>query len=252
MRFATTGKGVAHSKARFGLLFIALIVVLPRIGFAQDKIDVQALVKETQRLSQGSGEMTLVWWVPEQFWTASLAQNASVPKEKVEEFVAVLRPYTVLVIADGQVGPFGAIKWKDEPVVRAAIALKDVRGASYGPLSQGEIGEDAKALLTMVKPLLVNMLGKTGENMWFVLFPATSKNGQPVADALQEGSLTIKLAEREFKYQLPLGSLLPRKYDPASGEVFPGNYNCEVTIATIPPNSSLAAEKWSTKAYQIL
>ncbi len=44
-------------------------------SFGSGAIDMHAVVQETQQMSQGSGDMTLVWWLPEQFWEASMAQN---------------------------------------------------------------------------------------------------------------------------------------------------------------------------------
>src|SRR5215467_4966411 len=57
------------------------------------KLDVRDLVRETQKSSQEPGEVTLVWWLPEQFWRASLQQSPNVPPEQVDEFLKTVRPY---------------------------------------------------------------------------------------------------------------------------------------------------------------
>ena len=64
----------------------------------------------------------------------------------------------------------------------------------------------------MMKPIFVNMLGPMGQNMHFFLFPAKDKSGNLIADAKNEGSFTVKLADRPFKWRLPLGSILPRRF----------------------------------------
>ncbi len=61
--------------------------------------------------------------------------------------------------------------------------------------------------------------------MHFVLFPAESEDGTAIVDPTREGVFTIVLLGQEFAFRLPLGSILPPKYDPATDEQFPGNFN---------------------------
>jgi len=77
----------------------------------------------------------------------------------------------------------------------------------------------------MIKPVIANTLGPLGQNMHFLLFPAKDKNGQNIAEAKKEGAFSVKLGEREFKWRLPLGSLLPPKICPKCGEKLSGAYN---------------------------
>ena len=37
--------------------------------------------------------------------------------------------------------------------------------------------------------------------------------------------LEVTVAEKVFRYRLPLGSVLPPRFDPNTEETFPGNYN---------------------------
>jgi len=45
------------------------------------------------------------------------------------------------------------------------------------------------------------------------------------ADPGATGVLRVAVDEREFTFHLPLASLLPKKFDPKSGDEFPGNYS---------------------------
>lgn len=74
----------------------------------------------------------------------------------------------------------------------------------------------------MMGPVLVNMLGPMGQNMHFFLFSSKKKNGQEIAVAKREGAFSVKLDKREFKWRLPLGSLLPPKVCPIDGEKLNG------------------------------
>jgi len=76
----------------------------------------------------------------------------------------------------------------------------------------------------MIKPVIVNTLGPLGQNMHFFLFPAKNKSGRNIADAKKGGVFSVRLGEREFKWRLPLGSLLPPKICPRCGEKLSGAY----------------------------
>jgi hypothetical protein len=169
--------------------------------------------------------MTLVWWFPNQFWQASMTQNPTVTKAQVDQLIETIRPYMMIAVVDGRIGPFGGVTFKSEEVIRTSITLKDATGWSYTPLSESAVDPDTKNLLQIFKPLIVNMLGSMGQNMHFILFQSKSKDGRSIADPTREGMFHIVVAEKEFTYRLPLGSVLPPKYDPKTGERFPGNYN---------------------------
>jgi hypothetical protein len=63
-----------------------------------------------------------------------------------------------------------------------------------------------------------------GQNMHFILFPAKDNKGKAIADATKEGSFKVIVGSEEFNFHLPLGSVMSPKYDPKTGEKFPGNY----------------------------
>jgi hypothetical protein len=192
-------------------------------SLAQDRIDLQALIQETQKHSLDPGHMTIVWWMPSEFWRASLAQNPGIRKEQTEAILQILAGYTMVAVADGSIGPFGGVTFNTEDVVRSGVTVRDPQGRTHSPLDNDSIDVDAKNLLQMLRPGLGNTLGSLGQNIYFVLFRATA-DGRPIADPKGKGTFTVVLRDTEYSYRLPLGSLLPPKYDPATRETFPGNY----------------------------
>lgn len=225
MKRRTTEGTEAFGKAGYGLIIGLCILFLTCPSYGQGSIDLQAVAQETQKMSQASDEMTLVWWLPEQFWQASLAQDHTVTKAQTDQFLETLRPYIMIAVIDGRMGAFGGVTYKSEEAVRSTARLKDAQGRSYVPLNEFAVDADTKNLLQMLKPVIVNMLGPMGQNMHFILFQSKSKDGRPIADPTKKGTFKVVVAEKEFKYRLPLGSVLPPKYDPKTGERFPGNYN---------------------------
>ncbi len=193
------------------------------LSFAQDKkVDINALVGETQKMSQSADEMTLLWWTPEEFWRVSFEQNPNMTAAQSEEFIKFLRPYTVIMAIDGKIGAFGGVTYKPEATIKNSIQIIDSQGTYYRPLGDEKIDADTKNLLSMMKPVFVNMLGPMGQNMHFFLFPSLNEKGRKIADAKREGTFSVKLDKREFKWRLPLGSLLPPKVCPVDGEKMSG------------------------------
>ncbi|MCA1558049.1 MAG: hypothetical protein LC731_05860, partial [Acidobacteria bacterium] len=131
-------------------------------------------------------------------------------------------PYTLFVVVDGKIGAYGGVTYKSEQVIRDSIQLIDSQGAIYRPLAKESVDAETASLLSLMKPVLSNMMGQLGQNMNFVLFPAKDKAGQQLLAARREGAFTVKMGESTFKWRLPLGSLLPPKVCPVDGEQLNG------------------------------
>ena len=175
------------------------------------KVNLNELTQETQKMSEKPDEMTLLWWIPEEFWRVSLAQDPTMTSAGIEEFIKVLRPYILIVAVDGKMGSFGGITYRSEADIQRSIQIKDGQGTYYRPLSQDKIDADTRIFLSMMKPALADMLGPLGQNMNFLAFPAKNRKGQNIVDVKKQGKFSVKLDEREFRWRLPLSSLLPPK-----------------------------------------
>ena len=203
------------------LLFLGFISTgLPQ----ENKINLNTLTQETQKMAEKADEMTLIWWIPEEFWRVSFEQDPSITAEQTEEFIKVLRPYTIVVAVDGEMGTFGGVTYESEQAIRSSIRIIDNEGSTYRPLSESSIDADCENFLAMMKPVFVNMLGPMGENMHFFLFPAESKKGSKIADAGSDGTFSVELGQRKFNWRLPLGSLLQPKECPICKEKLSGAY----------------------------
>ena len=183
-----------------------------------NQVDLNALTAETQKMHPDANRMTLVWWVPGDFWQATLAQDPTIMKAQAEQFINTLSPYSLLVVVDGKIEASGKILYKSEKTIRDSIQLIDSQGTIYHPLSNEKIDADTKNLLSIMKPVLSNMMGQMGANLNFIIFPSKSKTGEKIIEPRREGSFSVKLAESEFVWRLPLGSLLPAKICPVDGE----------------------------------
>ena len=206
-------------------VFVVLLLIVGHMSssFAQDvKVDINALNKETQKRSRTADEMSFIWWLPEEFWQASFEKDPNMTASQKEAFLKVLRPYILILVVDGKMGSFGGITYNPKATIQNSIQVIDRQGNHYRPLGEDIIDADAKNFLSMMKPIFVNMLGPLGQNMHFFLFPSKDKKGQEIAAAKREGVFSVKLDKREFKWRLPLSSLLPKKVCPVDGEKLNG------------------------------
>lgn len=76
----------------------------------------------------------------------------------------------------------------------------------------------------MIKPLLASAVGPLGQNLHFYLFPMTNREGLPILEAKKEGGFSLDFGGESFKWNLPIGALLPPKICPVDGEELNGGW----------------------------
>jgi hypothetical protein len=189
--------------------------------FQASQVNVNSLVNEIQKMSEKTDQASFVWWMPEEFWRVT-NEGSGQTEEQLEELLAMLRPYTLIAVVDGTIGPFGGITYVPEPTLRTSVWLVDGAGDTYRPLPEEQIDPDTRNLIAVFRPLLANMLGEMGEHMVFVAFPATDGQGHRIAEATKEGRFSVRVGQEEFEWRLPLGSLVPQKICPVDGELLGG------------------------------
>lgn len=76
-----------------------------------------------------------------------------------------------------------------------------------------------------------------GQNLLVFLFPAVGKDNQKIADAKKAGSFAVNIGKLEYKWRLPLGSVVPPKICPKCGEKLSGAYTyCPYDGTKLPEN----------------
>jgi len=203
-------------------LFLSAAQQTPRA--TDNTVKLTDLIRDTQKDTPNPNEMTLVWWVPNEYWEVSFRDAPDMTPEFAKKFVAAVDSYTIIAAIDGRIGTLGSIKYKSEAEIRSSISVVDGGGQTYYPIAASAIDGDAKNLVDAMKPILANAMGPMGQNMNFYLFSGKDKQGGRLFDPRKEGGFTVKMGEREFKWRLPLGSLLPAKTCPKCGETLSGAY----------------------------
>ena len=207
---------------RFVWLLAGLLLSASAIGGY--KPDPNALIKDLQRLTQSQERMTMVLWLPPEFWRASLESKGQMTPESVDRFVKEIDPYVIVAVADGQVGMIGSVNFAEPESLRSSVTIEGPEGKLLSALPDSEISPGVRNLTQMMGPVLGNMLGALGTHVAFLVFPGTDKAGHLTVNASKEGTFVVHVGTVAMRYTLPLGSLLPPMIDAKSGETFPGNY----------------------------
>lgn len=187
-------------------------------------IDFRALIRETQKGSSNPSRMTLIWWVPEDYWRASFMARGDYNEATAEEFYRALRPYTMVLVMDGRHSENGQVVYRPDTEVRSELMLRGMDGVDYRPIRPEQISEEAKTLIELMRPVFTNLLGPLGQNIRIYYFPARNKEGKPLTDPRASGLFSVFLGNREYRWRLPLSTVMPARKCPTCAEALSGAF----------------------------
>ncbi len=206
------------------IMALAIITLFTGDLLGGEKVDMQKFIHETQRLEQGPNSFQLIWWIPTEFWKQSFRNTPSLTVEQKEGFYQAVDDYIVVCVIDAKTTAFGSIVPSSRNEILDKLSLTIGEGKMMKSLPNSEVSDDALNLFAMMKPMMSKMLGQFGKGMEFICFRGLNAEGEKLLDPKGKNSFVINMEKTEYKWRLPLGSLLPPKYDSRSGEKFPGNY----------------------------
>ena len=211
---------------RFATIILLSILAMTFKAFGQYN-DVTELIKETQKAIKiaDGGEVIFIWWTPTEYWELSFKNDPYVTSSFVNKFMQIMESYSIFAMHHGKMSPLGSItsKSKEEITNKISITLED--STQLYPLSENEITEDIKNYMMFIKPWFSKVLGNIGDGTEFIVFNNRKSYNKLYIDPKTRNSFSVNYDSLSFTWRLPLGSLLPNKFDPETKETFPGNYN---------------------------
>ncbi len=191
---------------------------------AAAQVDLGRLISDTQRSRQEGGRLTLVWWIPNEYWAESNRGDPNVSAQQVKQLLSVVERYVLVAVIDGEISPLGGVRARSYDEIAKGIQLIAPGGARFPPLGLDQLSPDMRTFLQVMKPLLANMLGQMGKGLEFVAFDGRRPDGARLIDPRREERFTVAYNGFNYDWRLPLGSLLTPLRDPKTGETFPGSY----------------------------
>ncbi|WP_420573161.1 hypothetical protein [Kordia sp.] len=182
------------------------------------KVELTDMVKDVQIIRKKNDNFKMVWWIPNEYWKVSI-QDTSM-EGFTDQLLEVFRGYTIVCVINTEISPFGTLKR-----LPVKIKVKDKNGVVYSPLEEEDIPEEYNSMLNSMKPGMAQMLGQFGKQMEFFVFPERAKNGSLIASPLSKGEFTVLFnKDEEFKFKLPLSSMVEKKICPTDNELLNGNW----------------------------
>jgi len=205
------------------IIFFALLVCFATVMAAEKKslrnVDVNALTAETQVLNGGGSEIDLAWWIPSEYWEASMRSSPDVQEFQITQVLDVLRPYSVVAVVQANISQFGAFSFFDEDAISGGMLIEFIdENGNHSTLShKTKVAPDVVILLNQMVPILSAAMGNMGQNFYFFPLPDVDADGNRLVSPYKKGIVRITLNTREneepvvLDIELPLDSLhIPR------------------------------------------
>lgn len=207
----------------YRLAWIAAAVLASGPASADYQPDSNALVKELELMARTPERLTIVLWMPTEFWRASLEASGNLAPKAIEGFVREIDPYVVVAVADGAT-QLASVNFAEPELLKNSVTIEDARGNLLSPLPDSEVSQGVRNLTQAMRPIFGSMLGALGTHLALIIFKGVDKAGRRTVDPRRDGTFVVHVGTETMRYRLPLASLLPPAIDAKTGESFPGNY----------------------------
>lgn len=228
-------------KLLFALTLLATVLLgqVSRAGAAERKspenVDVVALTKETQKSADPTNGFNLVWILPVEYWQVSLAKNKNITQPVRRAVLKALQPYVVVGIVRADISPLGAFKFYGEKAVLAATTVNyiDADGKTQQLSRVTTLNEETEQVISSMKPILRNAMGKLGSNFHFMVYRDRDAKGRRIASPYVRGKMSVTLHKignhqgGTFDVEYPLDSLhVARRCEKCSKEAHVSWHYC--------------------------
>jgi hypothetical protein len=194
-------------------------------GQTDSDINVTDFIREAQQWVRKENRMTLTWWIPNSYWNIIFTGYDQIPRETIDQLEETFADYIFICAEDILIDiNSGTMKFTEESSIRKSISIIDINGNSYFPISKKETPSFMISLVENIKPIFSSALGQMGEGLNFFFFKILDANNKSIINEKESGGFIVKHSNCEFKWTLPMLSLLPPKYCPIDNEKMKGNW----------------------------
>ncbi|MEO0974297.1 MAG: hypothetical protein AAFX85_14495 [Pseudomonadota bacterium] len=202
---------------------LALILALPAHAIERKpvaEVEADALTTETQlRLGGTSQHISVVWWVPTEYWELFLSRDQSIGAEVRQQVLDTLSGVSLLAVVQADISPLGVFDFYSEAQVREGLILtyEPAKGESRQLKPLTKVDPGLQILIGQIKPVLTAAMGNLGGNMHFLVLDDEDGDGQRILDPYLEGVLSASVTTQADEvlggvFEFPLDSLfVPRK-----------------------------------------
>lgn len=203
-------------------LSLFLLTLLFSAAVCAQQTTSQRLAEECRKELSTEQHYSMLWVFPPEYWQLSYGEAANMNKAEIQQVVDWLAPYTLVLVADGEVAPLGNVVFNTKTELTPELKLLNASNQAFAPLKAEAINERTASFLAVMKPVIAQLLGQEAKNIHFFLFPAADKNGAQIVTARQSGTFALQLRKKVFQWRTPFSALLPPKRCPMDGQQMDG------------------------------
>jgi hypothetical protein len=208
-------------------VIIAVILSIPLVTLGQVETDVSLteLIREIQQWNKRDNKMSLVWWIPNEYWRIALKDNTQVPQETISQIENVFEDYVIIWACDLTINFDGTMNYTTAEEINKSISIFDNNNKKYLPLMKNQISGEAFSIAENIKPFFSQALGQMGRGIHYYLFKVADQNGKNLIDAKLQGQFKVSHSNSDFLWTLPLSTLMPPKFCPVDKEKMKGTWS---------------------------
>ncbi len=133
-------------------------------------VRLDAFAEDTQTSAENTpnDHVDVIWWIPQEYWAAAFAQDASLTPEARAALTAALSKYSMLAVVQADISALGQFSFYDRPKVAGALEIEVESPAGTLKLQPVEaVDAEVAPLIAVLSPLLTAAMGNLGANMHF-------------------------------------------------------------------------------------
>ncbi len=168
------------------------------------------------------------WWIPVEFWKASLSRDITISEEERCAFLRVLNDFSLLSIAQFDMIDKYDYYSKSEIESNIVITVIDKNGNENRLFTMQNINSDFDKIIGMLQLVTGDVLGNFGNNAHFYVLNDKSKRDDRLLNPYNKGELRIQFGRR-------------------NGEIFEGIIKTPINALFVPricPNGEKAHISW--------
>ncbi|MEQ6125066.1 hypothetical protein AAON49_12740 [Pseudotenacibaculum sp. MALMAid0570] len=186
-----------------------------------DKVNIEKFIEETQFSNDQTEGIEMIWWMPSEYWEVVFSKDKYTSSEETKIIVEMLKKHVLVIAIKGKVGMFGGVTYESrENILKGLKVFYNGSGLKHIP--QDNLDPDLKNFITLIGPMMKNMMGQMGENMQVFVFKNDKKN--PI-NVWEKGKIDFGLNDFKVTMDLPISSLLLEKKCPEGKKLFSGKWS---------------------------
>jgi hypothetical protein len=189
-----------------------------------EQVSFDRFTTETQYSSDNMDFVEMIWWLPTEFWKIIYSHDPSIGQDEIDEIVSLVDNYVIAIVIKGKIGMFGGVNYQSYEDLKSHVQVK-YNNELLKIVDHGNLNSDLQNLLSIMKPIMANMLGNMGQNLHFFVFDNPDNKKVLPVKPISNDYLLFSMDGFSADADLPIASLLLEKICPEDKAELNGKWN---------------------------